>query len=42
MSDRRYGFCDTDSSDEEPVVVGGMSVEGFRSCKWRRGADAAS
>jgi hypothetical protein len=42
MSDGCYGLCDTDSSDEEPVVVGGMSVEGFRSRKRRRGADAAS
>jgi hypothetical protein len=42
MSDHCYGLCDTDSSDEEPVGVGGVSVEVFRSHKQRRGADAAS
>ena len=42
MSDCSYGLCDTDSSDEGPVVVGGVSIGSFRMHKQRRGADAAS
>jgi hypothetical protein len=36
-----YGLCDTDSSDDDPVVVGGVSEACLKKRVQRREADAA-
>jgi hypothetical protein len=36
-----YGLCNTDSSDDDPVVVGGVSDACLKKRVQRSGADAA-